>query len=170
MADEKQYSESEHIAILSDRVKTETAALTAERDQLKTELDNGRDIAESAKVALEAERDAAKKELADYKAEIETEREAAGRQEERLKKVRESAKHLGEDFFKDEARVTRIAAMADEDFDVYVADLEATAPGAPVATATGAPRETAMDGKPADLETKSAAGSFLLRRYITQEG
>ena len=35
MADAKTYTEDEHIAILSDRVTTETASLTAERDQLK---------------------------------------------------------------------------------------------------------------------------------------
>lgn len=173
MADEKTYSEQEHIAILSDRVAKETADLTAERDQLasvKTELENKLDVAESAKTAAETKVEVAEKALEDFKAEIETQREAAARKDERLNKVREGAKHLDDKFFEDEARVSRIVAMKDEDFDGYLADLTATAVPATAGATTHVPRETAMVGAEADKPTTSAARNFLLGQYIPTEG
>lgn len=171
MADEKTYTEAEHIAILSDRLTKETADLTATVDQLtesKTELENKLDLAESAKVAAEQKTTEAEKSLEDFKAEV-TEREAAAaRKDERLGKLRESAEHLGEDFFTDETRVARIVAMKDEEFAGYAADLAATGVGAPKSTSV--PRETAMQNEKTDkTNTKSAAKDFLLRRYIAKE-
>ena len=172
MADEKTYTEPEHIAILSDRLAKETADLTAQVDQLttaSTELGNKLDLAESAKVAAEQKVTEAEKSLEDFKAEV-TEREAAAeRKETRVAKLRESAEHLAEDFFTDETRVARIVAMKDEDFTGYLADLAATGVNAPKATTV--PRETAMQNQVTDTTTKPSAGkSFLLRRYIAQEG
>lgn len=172
MADEKAYTEAEHIAILADRVAKETADLTALRDQLsseKDELATKLDVAESAKVAAEQAAEEAKKALEQFQAEVEQEREAAARKDERLAKVRENASHLGEDFFEDEARVKRIVAMKDEDFEGYLADLSATSKGTTKTTAV--PRETAMAGA-APNGSDTVAKSFLLRRYIdpTQEG
>lgn len=172
MADEKTYSENEHIAILSDRVAKETADLTAERDQLvstKSELETKLDVAESAKQAAEQRAADAEKSLEDFKAEVETQREAAARKDERLAKVRESAEHLGDDFFEDEKRVQRIVAMAEEDFEGYLADLASTSKTTTKTTAV--PRETAMAGA-SPAGDASAAKGFLLRRYVdpTQEG
>lgn len=172
MADEKTFSESEHLAILADRVKTETADLTAERDQLeseRTELQNKLDIAESAKVAAEQRAEEAEQKLEAFKGEVEEEREAAARKEERITKAREAAKHLGEDFFKDEARVNRIVAMKDEEFEGYLGDLQATAPAG---AGTAVPRETAMSGEQVvtgSTTKTSAARGVLLGRY-SQEG
>lgn len=174
MADEKTYSEGEHIAILSDRVAKETADLTAERDQLVTDkgdLETKLDVAESAKVAAEQEAADAKKALDDFKAEVETEREAAARKDERIAKVKEIASHLADDFFEDDARVSRIVAMADDQFEGYLGDLSATSKTTTKITAV--PRETAMaGGAAADAGTVSAGQSFLMRRYVdhSQEG
>jgi chromosome segregation ATPase len=168
MADEKTFSESEHIAILADRVSKETADLTAERDQLvaaKTELENKLDVAESAKTAAEQKAETAEQALADYKAEVEHEREAAARKDDRIKQIRESAEHLDDTFFADEARVNRIVAMKDEDFEGYLADIKATAKPAATTTTSTAPRETAMAGTAA-IPTTSAARDFLLGQYV----
>ena len=172
MADEKTYSEAEHIAILADRVGKETADLTAERDQLasvKTELENKLDVAESAKTAAEQAAAEATKALEDFKAEVESEREAAARKDERIKQVRESATHLGDDFFEDEGRVARITAMKDEDFEGYLADLKATAKVPAGTSTTHVPRETAMAGAGADKATGSAA-RVLFGLASAQEG
>jgi chromosome segregation ATPase len=173
MADEKAYTEAEHIAILSDRVAKETADLNAERDQLsseKDELATKLDVAESAKLAAEQRATEAEKSLEDYKAEVTTEREAAARKDERLAKVRESADHLGDEFFEDEKRVQRIVAMAEEDFEGYLADLASTSKTTTKTTAV--PRETAMAGASPAEGSNSVAKDFLLRRYVdnTQEG
>ena len=66
MADDKQYSESEHIAILEDRVNRETAEVTAERDQLKSEkaeLESKLDVETAAKVAADKRAEDAEKAL-----------------------------------------------------------------------------------------------------------
>lgn len=172
MADEKTYTEGEHIAILSDRLTKETADLTAERDQLsseKDELSTKLDVAESSKLAAEQRATEAEKSLVDFKAEVDTEREAASRKDERLAKVRASADHLGDDFFEDEKRVLRIVAMAEEDFEGYLADLASTSNTTTKTTAV--PRETAMAGASVD-GAGSNARDFLMRRYVdpTQEG
>src|SRR4051812_3101852 len=167
MADEKTFSESEHIAILADRVSKETADLTAERDQLlssKTELENKLDVVESAKTAAEQKAETAEKALADYKAEVEEQREAAARKDDRIKQIRENAEHLDDAFFDDEARVNRIVAMKDEDFEGYLADIKATA-AKPTTTTPAAPRETAMAGVAPITITTSAARNFLLGQY-----
>lgn len=173
MAGEKTYSEDEHIAILTDRVSKETSALTAERDQLSssiTELETKLDVETSAKTAAELRAVEAEKALEQFKADIEAEREAAARKDVRVTKLRESASHLGDDFFKDEKRVARIVAMKDEDFEGYLADLTVTAAAAPKTTTV--PRETAMQGQSvATTGNVSAARGFLLRGYIApQEG
>lgn len=175
MADPKTYSEDEHIAILTDRVAKETATLTAERDQLNsgiTELETKLDVETSAKAAAELRAQEAEKALEDFKAQIETEREEAARKDTRVAKLRESAQHLGDDFFGDEKRLARIVAMKDEDFEGYLADLTVTAKAAPAGTTSTVPRETAMKGEPAAVGAgASAARGFLLRHYIApQEG
>jgi hypothetical protein len=180
MADDKQYSESEHLAILEDRVNRETAEVTAERDQLKSEkaeLESKLDVETAAKVAADKRAEDAEKALEDFKAEVAAKEEAAAKKGERLEKAREAAKHLDDDFFTDEARVTRIVAMSDEVFEGYVADLAATAKVAGNAGNGTVPRETAMQGSPAGGTEKvaPAGAGFLLRQYVapataTKEG
>lgn len=168
MADAKTYSEQEHLAILADRVATETASLTGERENLTKERDElapKLDVAESAKAAAETRVTELQSEFDTFKADIEEREAAAARKDTRLAKAREAAKHLKDEFFADEARVARIVAMDETAFDSYVADLAATAVSAG-ATTTAVPRETAMTGSPVVTPTTSAAGrDFLMRRY-----
>lgn len=179
MAD-KTFTEDEHLAILTDRVAKETADLTEAKTGLEstvTELQSKLDVAESAKTAAEQERDAARTELVDFKAEIEQREAAAARKDERLGQVKEVAAHLGEDFFTDEARISRIVAMDDGTFEGYLGDLKATAPTG-TTVVTGAPRETAMQGAGSTAATgttgkPSAARGVFLGRFgaaPTQEG
>lgn len=172
MADEKTYTESEHFAVLNDRLAKETADLTVQVDELtasKTELESKLDVAESAKVAAEQRATEAEKALEDFKAEIEQEREAAARKDERISKLREGASHLGDEFFENEDRVKRIVAMSDDEFNGYAADLSVTGSATPGA---GVPRETAMSGSSVKApEKKTSNGrAFLLGRYTPKEG
>lgn len=174
MADEKTFTESEHLAVLADRVSKETASLTAELDQLrseKAEIQNKLDAAESAKLAAEDRAKNAEQELAQFKAEVEQEREQAARKDVRVAALKEAASHLTDEFFTEE-RVTRIVAMTDEDFEAYAADLKVVAVKAPETASVGAPRESAMAGAPAAGAPKStsAAEGFLLGRFSNKEG
>ena len=172
MADnEKQFSETEHLAILADRVATETADLTAERDQLSTrvaELETQLDVAKSAQAAAEKAAEDAKAEFEQYKADQEAAREAAAKQGERIEKLREAASHLDEKFFTDPERAARIGSMSDEGFSSYLADIAAVAPSA---ASKGAPRETAMLGVPAGGADKTDITRSVLMhgRSLTKE-
>lgn len=170
MADEKTYTEAEHIAILADRVTTETASLTEVNATLvteKSELQNKLDVAESAKVAAEQRAEKAEADLAAYAAQTEEAAAALARKDERLAKVKETAAHLGESFFTDQDRVARIVAMGEDAFTGYLDDLKATAPAAGT---TAPPRETAMAGAASTAAGSgsgpSAARGFLLGRYV----
>lgn len=176
MAEEKQFSESEHTAILADRVATETASLTGELETVKAseaELQTKLDVAESARVAAEQAAEKVTAEFEEFKTGLETLREAASRKDDRLAKVKEVAAHLDDEFFADEKRVERIVAMDDAQFEGYVEDLKVTAPTGTVTTVV--PRETAMTGSPvvtAPAGTPSAASTVLLGRFghTPQEG
>lgn len=172
MADEKTYSENEHLAILADRVTRETADVTAERDQLKTERDElatQLDVAESGRQAAETAKAELQSEFESFKAGIEAEREAAAKKDVRVAKAREAAKHLDDKFFEDEARIARIVAMSDDAFEGYVTDLASTATG--TTTTSNVPRETAMHGSKVggDAPTAGAGRSFLLRQFVAPE-
>jgi chromosome segregation ATPase len=172
--DEKRFSESEHIAILDDRVRKETAELQGTVDQLtseKSELQNALDVAESAKVAAEKAAAEVREEFEAYK-KAETEaREAAARKDDRLKELRETASHLGPEFFDEEKngdRVNRVVAMSEEEFGAYKADLGATkVEGSKLTAVSTLPRETAMQGQPVQTggAAPSAAGRLLLGGY-----
>lgn len=173
MADEKTYTEDEHIGILSERVRRETADLTAERDQLAgtvTELQNKLDVAESAKVAAEAKVVEVTGEFDSFKTGLDELREVASREEARVAKLREVAAHLPDEWYKVEGRLERICAMDDASFETYAADLGSTNTVAP--TGSAIPRETAMQQQvvtPPGAPKESAARGFLLRKYEGQE-
>lgn len=159
-------TEDEAYAIVADRVSRETASLTTKVDDLTREnagLQSKLDVSEAAVATEKAGRETAEKALADYKASVETDREIASRREGRVAKVREVAAHLKDDFFTD-ARTQRWAAMDDEAFAGYVAELAELSTG--VSAAAGAPRETAMRGAtPAATEATGNAGRlFDIRR------
>lgn len=164
-ASTRTFSEEEHVAILADRVATETASLTeqvAAKDREIADLRAQLDVAESARAAADAEREKAQSDLADFKKQIEDEREMAARKDERIAKVKEVAAHLTDEFFTDE-RVARIVAMDQSAFEGYVQDMASVAV-VPPANA-GAPRETAgLQGEPVTPPaTKSAAAAFFFR-------
>lgn len=125
-------TDSEHAAILAAMVTKETAALNENLETLKrekAELETKLDLELASKATLEAEKAAAVKEFEDFKANLALEAEKAAKKDERLAAVKEAAAHLPEEFLADEARIARIVAMVDEDFNGYVADLKATATG-----------------------------------------
>lgn len=178
MADnEKTYSEQEHLAILADRVTTETADKTSRITELETEnaeLKNKLDVAESAKESAVQRAETAEQAHEAFKTEI-AEREAAeARKDERLAAAKEAASHLDDSFFEDADRVKRIVAMKDEDFATYVADLKDTAKGLPPKGTSTPPRETAMSGAGAGAPAAGTANarSVLLGRFpgASQEG
>lgn len=162
------FSEDEHLAIVADRVTTETAELRETKAALETEksdLETKLDVEIAAKEAEKARADKAEKDLADYKAEVEQREAAAERKDERIGAVKEAAPHLQDEFFTDEKRVARIVAMDDESFQDYVADLKAVVPaGTPAGDSKDVPRQTAMKGDPAgNGGAPSAAQQVLFR-------
>lgn len=165
----KTYTESEHLAILSDRVAQETTQLSSERDTLKTERDdlaNKLDVAESAKGAAETRATEVQGEFETFKTDVEEREAAALRKDDRVAKMREAAKHLKDEFFTDEDRVKRVIAMEDTAFEGYLLDLTASA--IPAGTTTATPRETAMVGQAVQAGAEGKAGrDFLLRRFAT---
>ena len=176
MADERTYSQDEHIAILDDRVKRETADLTAERDQLKSEkaeLETKLDVEIANREAAEKRAEEAEKSLEDFKAEIEAREVAEARKDERIGKLREAASHLSEDYFKDEARVQRIVAMDEDAFGGFLSDLSEAAKSVKGASGDTPPRETAMTGAPVsggNEQPAKAGRTFLMRDYVIETG
>lgn len=164
VAEPRMLTEDEAYAVSAANVKRETAAaeervtaLTAEKAALETKVEAG----EVALATEKARADAAEKALTDFKAET-TEREAAAaRTDDRTAKVKEIAKHVKDDFFTPE-RAARWAAMDDEAFTAYLAELAALAPVGTENTDKGKtgeqpPRETAATGK--SVEGAAPTGS-----------
>ena len=161
-AEGRVFSEDEMTAIIADRVQRETAALSDE----KAALQNTLDVEIAAREAAEQRAVAAETSLVDFKAEIAAREDAAKRKDERLGKIRESASHLPEEFFTDEARITRIIAMDDDTFSGYLSDLTAASVQAPSNTDPSTPpRESAMRGEPVKPNTApgAAAKAFFFR-------
>lgn len=153
MADEARvFSETEHVAILADRVKTETANLTAQvaaltvaqNDALakvneanvaleaaKAESASKADVLEAAKVAAEAETARVVAEFEAFKKSLEDEKEKAARKDSRLAELKEAASHLSDEFLNEPVRLARILAYSEEDFEGYKSDMKATAAVAP---------------------------------------
>lgn len=153
MADEARvFSETEHVAILADRVKVETANLTAQVDALtvakndavtkadaataaleaaKAESASKADVLEAAKVAAETETARVVAEFEAFKKSLEDEKEMVVRKDARLSELKEAAAHLTDEFLTEPARLARILAYSDEDFQGYKTDMKATAAVAP---------------------------------------
>lgn len=144
-------TEDEHCAIMGASVKRECADRDAEIEKLKTEnaaLAKERDEALARETAQKTEITTAQKALEDFKSEVAAKQEAVERRTEREKALRESAAGMPDTFFTDTARLDRVAAMSEEEFAAYSADIKAALGGKP----EGPPRETAMStvatGKP----------------------
>lgn len=173
------FSETEHLAILADRVATETASLSETVGTLttaKTELETKLDVAISEKAAAEKLAADTKAEFEAFKTGLEAEKAAAEKKDARLEEIKTKASHLPADFVTDEARVARIVAMDDDQFAGYVADL-AAANTAPATAPVVGGKETAMTGKPVDAPQVDAAAShaaaamsFLMPGLVTEGG
>jgi hypothetical protein len=147
---DKTYTEAEHDAILASTVEREVASRDARIAELEATVNDqaGRlDVMESEKAAAEQARDSAVTEFDAFKNGLEELASIDARKTERVDKVREVAKHLGDDFFTAE-RASRWAAMEETAFSEYLADLGETAAKAGDGKAGGQeiPRESAMEG------------------------
>lgn len=173
------FSEQEHLAILADRVATETASLTenvATLTTAKSELETKLDVAISEKAAADKAAADAKAEFEAFKTGLEAEKAAAEKKDARLEEIKTKASHLPAEFVTDEARVARIVAMDDDQFAGYVADL-AAANTAPATTPVVGGKETAMNGaqvvapKADDAGPINAAAlSFLMPNLVSEGG
>ncbi len=157
-------TEQEAYAIAADRVQRETAeaaskvtALEAEKAELQTKVDAG----EVALATEKARADQAVADLEAFKAETTKNAEVAARTDDRTAKVKEIAKHVSDDFFTPE-RAARWAAMDDEAFEAYCAELAALAPaGTEKKDETKPPRETAAQGKPVEGSQPTGSAAVL---------
>lgn len=171
-------------AVVDHRVATETASLTAERDAAVKERDDLQtklDVVEGEKAALTTERDTVKQELESERARATEQAAAASRRDSRKAQLVEKIPHLdandGAWFTREVAKdgdtvitaLDRIAAMDDERFTEYAAELASAFDGVDVKPGTTTPpRETAMQstsvpaGAPKGAD-KSAASSFIGR-------
>lgn len=161
------YTEEQHVAILTDAVARETAALQSVKDELETRADtletekaeavtalteaqNRNDVLESEKAAETARADAAEKAFADFKAEQAHQEAVVAARVERAEAIKAADPSLEEDYFSEE-RVTRWAEMSAEQFQSLVNDLtEAAAKRKPAAT-----KDEDEDKGPAWMKEKS---------------
>jgi len=160
-------TEDEAYAIVADRVKRETAELTAKNESAEREIAELRgklDVAEAGLATEKAAREKAERDLEEHKNQVEAEKAALARTSEREAKVREIAAALKDDFYTDE-RKRRWAAMDDAAFQTYCDDLKATV-GVAGAASGAVPRETAMKGDPVTPapDTGNADRLFALTR------
>lgn len=154
---DRTFTEGEAYALVADNVQRETATLTASVEKLTSEkaaLETEKDELRSQLDIAVAARETAEQALADYKATVENQKAMDARRDERVTKVREVAKHLKDEFYTAE-RAQRWAAMEDEAFDAYIAELADLSVGVAPATTGSAPRETAMAGAQVGAPGKS---------------
>lgn len=149
------FTEGEAYALVNDNVARETAALNDKITGLeseKSELQTKIDVLETEKAQEKTRADEAVQELTDYKASVEAEKAAEARLVERKAQVAEANPLLDlESEEAGKARLTRIAAMSDEDFTAYLADMREVASKStakaddakPTEGAGGPPRATA---------------------------
>lgn len=144
MPEPRMLSETEVDAIVADRVTRETASLTSEIENLKTEkaaLAADLDVAQANLTTVTSDKETVEREFADYKDGIEQEREIAARTDDRVAKVKSAAPALPEEYFTPE-RAARWAAMEEAAFEGLVADL------APAAPQTDGREVASLQGKP----------------------
>ncbi len=158
---DRTYTEAEHLALLTDAVRRETAEQTAKQDQLQTERDElvkRVDVLEAEKASAETERDRIKSEFDEYKDEQEKAKQIAEAKADRVEKVKAANDQLPDSYFTDE-RMQRWAEMTEEAFAEVVEALGATK-GSPLketAAFEGGQSGTSRDGKRASTGTLFAA-------------
>lgn len=120
------FTESEHAALVNDAVQRETASAVGRATAAETataELTTKLDTLETEKAAAEQRATAAEKALEDFKADIAEKAAVEARKDDRKTKLAEANPLLE---LSDE-RVARIAAMSDEGFESYLADMREVA-------------------------------------------
>ena len=125
---DRTYTEAEHLALLTDAVRRETAEATEKQEQLQTERDElvkKVDVLEAEKASAEKERDELRTEFDQYKAEREKAEQIAQAKAERVDKVKAANDQLPDSYFTEE-RMQRWAEMTEEAFAEVVEALGAT--------------------------------------------
>jgi hypothetical protein len=162
---ERTFTEIELNALVDAAVTRETAAASQRCTDLESEMAGLRtqlDVAEVAVTTETAARETAELALSTFQTEVTGREAAAARRGERETKVREAAAHLTDAYFTAE-KLDRWAAMGDEEFGSYVAEVAELSKGVKVGPA-GLPRETAMSGKAPKVEGSDGGG--VLRRFL----
>jgi len=154
------FTEDEHLALLTDAVKRETATVTGKVTGLeaeKAQLQAALDVTEAGKATAVQRAETAEKDLADFKQELANKEEIEARREERVAAMKEKANHLPDSYFTAE-RAQRWAEMDDESFNANIADLVATAPAVAGSEQAGKHQEAAA---PAGRETAAFGGNAI---------
>jgi hypothetical protein len=146
------YTEAEHLALMADAVKRETADLTEVKGGLEStnsELSAKVDVLEAEKASLQSDKDKVQADFDAFKAEVERAREVETAKNERLAKVKAANEQLPDSYFTDE-RIQRWAEMTEEAFASLIDDLTAAAGAGPVketAAFSGGESPTSTDQK-----------------------
>jgi hypothetical protein len=127
--DDRTYTEAEHLALMADAVKRETASLSEVKESAETkvsELSARVDVLEAEKASAETKVTEVQMAFDTYKAEVERAREIETAKQDRVARVKAANDALPETYFTDE-RVQRWAEMTEEAFAAIVDDLTAAA-------------------------------------------
>ena len=160
--EDRTYTEAEHLALMADAVKRETAELTEVKGGLETsvsDLSARVDVLEAEKAAAETKVSQVQADFDAFKAEVERAREVETAKNERLAKVKAANEALPDSYFTDE-RIQRWAEMTEEAFASLIDDLTAAAGAGPV-------KETAAFSggeSPTDKAASVTAGSIFAAR------
>lgn len=147
------FLEGEAYALVADAVARETAADKATIEKLEADnaaLGTKVDTLETEKAQAISEKEAAEQALEQQKTEAAEREQAEARKGTRLAEVAAANPHLD---LTDEARVTRIVAMKDEDYTAYLEDMRTVG-----AAASGTPNPGPPPRESAALTPSPPAG------------
>jgi hypothetical protein len=159
---DRTYTEAEHLALMTDAVRRETAELADVKADLETSVSEKAaqvDVLEAEKAALETKVSEVQAEFDAFKAEIERAREVETAKQDRLSKVKAANEGLAESYFTEE-RIQRWAEMTEEAFTAFIEDISAVAVAGPA-------KETAAFGageSPTDKTAQVTVGSIFAAR------
>jgi len=122
---DRTYTEAEHLALMADAVKRETASLAEVKESAETQVSTLTarvDVLEAEKASLETAKAETQKAFDDYKAEVERAREVEAAKKDRLEKVKAANAGLPDSYFTDE-RVQRWAEMTEVAFTSFIEDI-----------------------------------------------
>jgi chromosome segregation ATPase len=159
---DRTYAEAEHLALMADAVKRETAALTEVKASLETrvsELAARVDVLEAEKTAAETAKSTAVADFDAYKADVERAREVESAKQDRLNRVKAANEALPDSYYTDE-RIQRWAEMGETEFASLIDDLSAAA-------TAGSVKETAAfagGSTPTSTKAEVTVGSIFAAR------